>query len=79
LAWHRGDATKKRPQTHVQGRNALMQNFSASVVSFIRTLTVGFGIAPNRLQITYLKFADYTASGEFHSALKQTIHLDISH
>lgn len=56
-----------------------MQNFSASVVSFIRTLTVGFGIAPNRLQITYLKFADYTASGEFHSALKQTIHLDIFH
>lgn len=36
--------------------------------SFIRTMTVGFGISPNQPENGR---ADYTAGGEFHSALKQ--------
>ncbi len=35
-------------------------------------VTVGFGVSPNR---PFARFADYTASGEFHPALKTSVHL----
>lgn len=62
---------------NAKGRNEIQA--CAAAVSFIRTLTVGFGITPNQHPVRYRMVAGcttqkmpLTAGGEFHPALKQT-------
>jgi len=48
-------------------------NKKTTAVSFIRTITVGPGVTPSQRRCKTPSVAGFTASGDFHPALKQTV------